>query len=88
MQVGISHDKANTGIQFAGMPFHLGDDPALSLPASSLITETGVIAPHMVGRTANGTGEQMGDAFLKNRVGFETDGVGVGFGLQKLIDVR
>ena len=42
----------------------------------------------MVGRTANGTGEQMGDAFLKNRVGFETDGVGVGFGLQKLIDVR
>ena len=30
----------------------------------------------------------MGDAFLKNRVGFETDGVGAGFGLQKLIDVR
>ena len=42
----------------------------------------------MVWRATDGTGEQMGDAFLKNRVGFETDGVGIAFGFQELIDVR
>ncbi len=42
----------------------------------------------MVRRATDGTGEQMGDAFLKNRIGFETDSVGVAFGFQELIDVR
>ena len=42
----------------------------------------------MVRRATDGTREQMADAFLKNRVGFETDGVGVAFGFQELIDVR
>ena len=30
----------------------------------------------------------MGDAFLKNRVGLETDGVGEALGFQELIDAR
>jgi hypothetical protein len=45
-------------------------------------------AANMVRRATDGAGEQMGDALLKNRVGFETDGVGVAFGFQELIDVR
>ena len=67
----IGDDKANTGIQFARMPFYLGHNAPLSLPASCLITETGVIAPHIVRRATDRAGEQMGDAFLKNRVGFD-----------------
>ena len=35
------------------MPFNLGDTRRF-VPTSSLIAEAGVIAPHMVGRTANG----------------------------------
>ncbi len=42
----------------------------------------------MVGWATDGTREQVSDAFLKNRVGLETDGVGVAFGFQELIDVR
>ena len=42
----------------------------------------------MIWRATDRRGEQMGDAILKNRVGLETDGVGVTFGFQKLIDVR
>ncbi len=70
------------------MPFDLGDHAALPLPRARLIAEAGMEAANMVRRTADGTGEQMGDAFLKNRVAFETDGVGVAFGLQELIDDR
>ena len=41
--------------QFAGMSFHLGHHAPLPLPASSLLAEDGVITPHMIGRTADGT---------------------------------
>ena len=41
----------------------------------------------MVGRATGGTREQMGDAFLKNRVGLETNGVLVALGFQELIEV-
>ncbi len=59
----------------------------LSQP-SSLIAEAGVIAPHMVRWATGGAGQQMGDAFLKNLVGFEADGVEEALTFQKLIDVR
>ena len=39
----------------------------------------------MVGRATDGAGQQMDDAFLKNRVGLETDGVLVALGFQELI---
>ena len=84
----VGEDKAIAGIRFTGMPFHLGNDPALSLPAPSLIAETSIIAPHMVRRTANGARQQVSNIFLENRVGLEADGVDVAFGFQELIDVR
>ncbi len=42
----------------------------------------------MVRRTANGSGQQVGDALLKNRVPFEADGVEETFCFQELVDVR
>jgi hypothetical protein len=42
----------------------------------------------MIGRTTNGTRQQMGDAVLENLVGFETDDVFVILGFQKFIQVR
>lgn len=45
-------------------------------------------APNVVGRATDGTREQMGDTFLKNRVGLKTDRVLVALGFQELIEVR
>ncbi len=42
----------------------------------------------MVGRTANGTRQKMGNAFLKNLIGFKADGVFVILGFQEFIKVR
>ncbi len=52
------------------------------------ITEAGIGAPHMIGRTTDGTCEQVGDALLQNRVGRQTDGVRVTFRFQELVDLR
>ena len=84
----VSDDKADTGVQLAGMPFHLGNNTALLIPRSGLIAEAGVIAPLMVRRTANGSGQQMSDTFLKNSVRLEADGVEKTFYFQELVDVR
>ncbi len=48
----------------------------LPVPASNLIAEAGVIAPHMIGRRADGTRQQVVDALLQDRVGRETVSVG------------
>ena len=57
----VSDDKADTRTVFARVPFHLGHQAPLPVPASSLIAEAGLIVPHMVRRTANGSREQMAD---------------------------
>ena len=80
-------DDADAGVQFAGRPFDLGSDTAFLVPRSGLIAEAGVIAPHMAGWTANGTRQKMGNTFLQNLIGFETDDVFVILTFQKLIKV-
>ena len=84
----VSDDKADTGVQLAGMPFHLGNNPPFLAPRPGLIAEAGVIAPHMVRWATDGAGQQMGNAFLKNLVGFEADGILEILGFQEFIDVR
>ncbi len=84
----VGDDEADAGAQFTGMPLDLGDDPALPVPRACLIAETGMEAPNVVGRAAEGTSEQMGDTFLKNRVGLKTDRVLVALGFQELVEVR
>ena len=42
----------------------------------------------MVRWATDGVGQQMGNAFLKNLVGFEADGILEMLGFQKFIDVR
>ncbi len=71
----VGDDKADTRTEFTRVPFHLGHDTTLPVPASGLIAEAGILAQDMVGRTADGSCEQVGDACLKNRVGLETDSV-------------
>ncbi len=84
----VSHDEADTGVKFAGVPFDLGNDTAFLVPRSDLIAEAGVITPYMVRRTANGARQQMGNAFLESRVRFEADGIEETLTFQELIDVR
>ena len=71
----VGDDEPDPGKQLAGVPLHLGDDAAGLIPAFGPIAEAGVMAPHMVRRTANGSREQMADAFQKNLVLRQTDRV-------------
>ena len=70
------------------MPFDLCNDAPFLVPRSGLIAEAGVIAPHMVRRTANGTRQKMGDTFLKNLIGFKADDVFVILTFQEFIKIR
>ena len=84
----VGDDEADAGVQFTGMPLDLGNDTTFLVPRSGLIAEAGVLAPDMVRRTASGTCQQMGDAFLENSVRFEADGVEEALGFQEFVDVR
>jgi len=84
----VGDDEANTRVQFAGMPFHLGNDTAFCAPRSRLIAEVGIIAPHMIWRTTDRTDQQMGNALLENLVGLKANCVEETRILQELVDVR
>ena len=56
----VGDDNPNPRIQFAGMPFDLGHDTPLPVPASGLIAETGIEAQHMVRWAANGVCQYIG----------------------------
>jgi hypothetical protein len=84
----VGDDEADAGIELARIPLHLGDHAAFAVSRSGLIAEAGVGAADMIGRATDWTREQVGDAFLQDRVGRETDGVGVAPGFQELIDFR
>ena len=84
----VGDNKADAGAQLAGVPFHLGHHAPLPVPTSSLIPEAGVIAPHMVRRTTDGAGQQVGNAFLKNLVLRQPDRVEKTLTFQELVDVR
>ena len=84
----VGDDEADTGIQFTGMLFDLGNDTASLVPRSGLIAEAGIIMPHMVRRTANGACQQMDNALLENNVRFEADGVEETFVFRKRVNVR
>ena len=64
----VGDDETDTGNQFTGMPFHLGHHAPLLVPASSPVAKAGIEAQNLVGRAADGSRQQMSDAFLKNLV--------------------
>jgi hypothetical protein len=74
-------------IEFARMPFDLGDHPARSRPASSLIGEARIGPAHIIRRTANGAFEQISDPFLQDAVYRQTYGVFDPFDFEKLVDL-
>ena len=71
----IRHDKADTRIEFARVPLHLGDDTARSRPASGPIGEVRVRTPHIIRRSPHGARQQMADPFLQDSVGRQANGV-------------
>jgi hypothetical protein len=81
----VGDDEANTRIQFARMPFDLGDDTAWLCPTSSLIGEVRVGAPDVKGGAAERTLEKIADAFLQDAVGGQPDGVFDPFAFEVLI---
>jgi hypothetical protein len=48
----VGDDEAESRIEFAQMPFDLGDDPGRPRPASGLIGKVRVESPDIVGRAA------------------------------------
>ena len=80
--------KADAGVQFAGMPFDLGNHTTFLVPRTGLIAEVGVVAANMVGRPTNGPGQQVGDAFLENRVDRKADRIQKALGFEVFVNVR
>jgi hypothetical protein len=79
--------KADARIEFARMPFDLGDDPARLRPAPGLIGEIGVISPDFVWRSSNRPREQIADLLLQDAVGGQPDRIFDPLGFEKLIDL-
>ena len=69
----IGDDEPDTGKQLAGVPLHLGHDAAGLVPALGPVAEAGVVAPYMIGRTADRSREQVRDAFLQHSIGGKAD---------------
>ena len=81
----VGDDEADAGVQFAGIPFDLGNHTTFLVPRTGLIAEVGVVAANMVGRPTNGPGQQVGDAFLENRVGRKADRVQKALGFEVFV---
>ena len=64
----VGDDETDTGNQFAGMPFNFGHHAPLPVPAPSPVAKAGIEAQNVFRRAADGSREQMSDAFLKNPV--------------------
>ena len=70
------------------MPLDLRHHPTRTAPGLRLVAEARVVAPHLVGRTAHRTLEQVTDAALKHRVGGQSDHTAVTFRFEEGIDLR
>lgn len=71
----VGDDEADARVQLAGMSRDLGHDTSGLIPGRSLVAEAGMKDPDMFRRSPDGTRQQVGDAFLQDRVGRETDSV-------------
>ena len=78
--------KADTRIEFARMPFDLGDDAAGFCPTPGLIGEVRIGAPHFVRRPPNRARQQMADPFLQDAVRWQPYCVFDPLGFEKLIN--
>lgn len=83
----VGDDKAHAGEQVAGVPFHLGNDPAGFAPGSCLILKVMVEAPHIIGWATHWALQEMRDSLLKHSVALQTDGVEVAFCFQHLVQL-
>src|SRR5580704_14672594 len=83
----VGHDEADAGVEFARMPLDLGHDAARHLPTLRPVAEAGVVAPDLDRRTADGTLEQVADAFLQHTVGRQPDRVVEALGFQELVNL-
>ncbi len=70
------------------MPFHLGHHAPLPVPASGLIAEAGIVSEYPLRGAANGSREQMADAFLKNLILCQADCVQEALGFEVFVNLR
>ena len=70
------------------MPLDLGHDPSRLGPALGLVAEAGVEDLRPLRRAADGTGQQVSDPLLQDRVGRQADGVADALGFQQLVQLR
>ena len=83
----VGDDEAYARVEFARMPFDLGDDTARFRPGSGLIDEVRVEAAHLVRRTPDRAREQVANPLLQDAVGGKPDRIFDALGLQVLLDI-
>jgi hypothetical protein len=83
----VRHDEADARIEFARMPFDLGDYPTRLRPASGLVAEIGIEPTHLVRWSPDRTLEQIADPVLQDPVGWKADRIFDPLRFQELIDL-
>ena len=82
----IGHNEPDTGEEFAAVPFHLGDYPALVAPSRGLVLEIVVQDDKGLGRPSHRSREEMPDLAGQDVVGGQPDGVAESLRLEVLVD--
>jgi len=62
----VGHYEPDPGIEFAWMPFDLGNDAASLAPTGGLVAEVCVVAAHVLRRRTNRALQEVGDIALQN----------------------
>src|SRR5271157_2715102 len=82
----VGGNAADSRVEFARMPLHLGDRAARLRPTSGLISEVRVGSSYLVRRTANRACEKIADAFLQEGVRRQPNGVFDPFAFEVSVD--
>ena len=62
----VGDDEADARVEFARMPFHLGDDATRLRPGSGLMGEVRIGTAHFVRRTPDRAREQVANSLLQD----------------------
>ena len=84
----IGHNETDSRIEFALMPFDLGDDPTRTVPTGGLIFEVGKPDDGLSGWTTHRPGQQVFNLLLKDIVCGKPDGIQKALLLQVFINPR
>jgi hypothetical protein len=83
----VGDDEADARIEFARMPFDLGDDAARPRPGPRLIGKICIGTPHFVRRSPNRARQKMANPLLQDAICRQSDRVFDPLGFEELVNI-